>query len=327
MTNEQIIQNMIYTAKLKGFEGYVLVEDFGDIAFWNGIFTKIKTDFNGFFNPYHSGKSFFMKEYAASTKQDFILCVDSDNCHKYKNNYENLFTNRAKFFFHTYTHSRENHLAHVKSLQHWLKNTLNENGEYLNKNLSDLSQIVKEVFLFYTLNIENQDFKHFLKENNCNITIEKLKEIIDLSEDLEEINELSDFENTTFSHLKNKLNAYCQTINRLIEENYRTDYFEELRTLENRLEIDENDYLFFLQGHIVEDNILKPLFEKIMDCAIEKQSIEIDGNTKMKDKEARKNQLQKLKHKTLDNNFCFLNEENCKYLQLVFQDVRNDFGI
>ncbi len=62
-----------------------------------------------------------------------------------------------------------------------------------------------------------------------------------------------------------------------------------------------------------------------MDCILAKKAIEIDSNDRIKDKNDRKNQLNKLKTKSLDHNYCFLDESNCKFMKLIFQDIQNDF--
>ncbi len=177
MTEAHIIQNMVNTAKMKGHDAYILVEDFGDIGFWNSIFTKVKKNFNGYFDPYHNGKSYLLKNYSTHTKQDFILCIDADN------ELKKHFSERPNFLFHTHTHSRENHLAHAEALKHWLKNTLNENADYLENILIKLSKSIENTFLFHSLTIDNQEFKHFLKDNEKIIDVEILENLIDLKED------------------------------------------------------------------------------------------------------------------------------------------------
>jgi hypothetical protein len=319
MTEAHIIQSMVNTAKMKGHDAYVLVEDFGDIGFWNSIFTKVKKDFNGYFDSYHSGKSYLLKNYSTHTKHDFILCVDTDN------ELKKYFSSRPNFLFHTHTHSRENHLAHVGALQHWLKNTLNENAGYLENVLAKLSKNVEDIFIYYSLTTDNQNFKHFLKDNGIEINIETLKKLIDLEADLNEISSIAELENSTFQHLKNRLDSFCKNIKTSIEENYRTDFLEDFEQLKATTYVNDSEYLFYLQGHIVEDKILQPLMAKIMACIIENQSKAIDSNVSIKDKNDRKNQLNKLKTKLLDHNYCLLNESNCKFMSLIFQDVQNDF--
>ena len=61
-------------------------------------------------------------------------------------------------------------------------------------------------------------------------------------------------------------------------------------------------------------------------CAIEKKQ-EIDKTKQIKDKEARKNQIDKsLVNNELNYEFCLLNDRNCKYLSLLFKDIENDFN-
>ena len=349
MTNDQIVKTYIGSAKMRGKEVCVLVEDLKDIAFWNGALVKTtKRSYD--FNPYHSGKS-YLKNFFNHTNKDFIICLDADIEPFAEHSFIN---NRPPFLYHTYTHSRENHLAYPNSLNHWLQGKIGTTIEDIEMILNDISNKLTPVLVYHILFEQNGQFKRFLAENspdwsafldtvnrgiktNFEKEIQKqsclswdvLKVIVDIEEDLQNIVSLAHLKTFSFTFLDNALVSFKKAVDQVINDYNRLDLTEPLNDVVEKFNqiVPLNDTIYFFQGHVVHDKILIPLMKKLLEiCAIE-QKQEIDKTKQIKDKEARKNQIDKsLVNNELNYEFCLLNDRNCKYLSLLFKDIENDFN-
>ena len=317
---------------------------------WNSALVKI-TNRSYHFDPYHSGKS-YLRKYFNDTNKDFIICIDSDLEPFTEHSF--LLKDRPPFLYHTYTYSRENHFAYPNSLNHWLQGKIGATVKDIEMILNDISTKLTPILVYHILFEQNGQFKRFLAENspdwsvfldtvnrgiktNFEKEIQKqsclswdvLKVVVDIEEDLQNIVSLAHLKTFSFTFLDNALVSFKKAVDQLINDYNRLDLTESLNDITEKFNqiVPSNDTIYFFQGHVVHDKILIPLMKKLLEiCAIE-QKQEIDKTKQIKDKDARKNQIDKsLVNIELGYEFCLLNDRNCKYLSLLFKDIENDFN-
>lgn len=324
MDSKAIVRNMVNSAKMEGKNAYVLVENHDDIAFWNNALVKKVPNLLGKYAPM-AGKDTILKDYGTETNKEFIICIDADNVQFYNTKYSNFVVNRPAFLYHTYTHSRENFLAHSNSINNWLMNNIGNTIPFLDTTLNSISEKLYDIWFIYLLYLEDrfnrEGFKQFLEKEGISLSRDELKRILTVRPDLESLTTMEGLQKLDFKKLTSKIDEFCRKIYTLI---YNTEFSKRIETFKTSIKFETNEFVFYMRGHTIEETILIPLKEKIVLLLIDEKNKEIDNDT-MGNKDDRKRQLNKSKSKSLDYDFCFHNEDNCKFLRLILDDIEADF--
>jgi hypothetical protein len=334
MSNADILNHYAGIAFQKGADAYVCVEDHDDIEFWNDLFKSVKHDKVYYFDPYHSGKNYLLKNFAAITTSKFIICVDSDiSLFLVESGNNKHFITRPPFFYCTYTHSRENHLLNVNALKHLIQNKTNHIFNELKDILESLSEIIYPAVLLHILFEKSPDFKAYLKDvdkGNC-LSWDNLCPILNLEEDLANVENGDDLKSLyEFTNIQKRVKTFIDDINAATFEAYQEDLETLSTAINEHFKVEES--LFLIQGHIAEEVFLRPLLGKIIDILIEKRKQEVVNDARIKDKQPRFNQLDKqkidLKNDLKTNyRYCLSALDSCNYIGKIIRDMKNDLSI
>lgn len=214
----------------------VMVEGKSDVEFWEVIFRKFAPELKLKFN-YYSEKGGGRNEvvnYKKYAEQRLLLCVDSD--YNYLLQDEEILNNL--YIFQTYTHSIENYNCIPENLNKMLEAVRGDvDFKYL------LSEYSKTIYrqLLWTLHVKGIGM---VKPN---------KKVLYLK--TTEIN-LNDFSNT-LNEVKSRVDTFIK------EKEPDKEVLENLNRQIKKLGIKKTETYLYIQGHSIQDCVVKNLINKL----------------------------------------------------------------
>jgi len=256
----------------------VCIENYDDEPFWKFIFDKV-SGVRPFFHNL-DGKNNILK-FKELFDNEFVACVDSDYDYILKKEY------LAKpYIFHTYVYAIENYCICPKSLNK-LVDRLNFNCPINFESLFEkLTPILNQAFLYdvYLMDKGQESIRNRFKFSAIGYNdINEIYILNFLSEKLSEI------------EISNDLDLYQQKL-----------------TIDTH--INENNLLFYIEGHIIFDSVLN-ILEKLQNNSINLKIQSIRSCNKYTGEE-KKNKINELKNKKFDIQTALrINYEKCFYNQ------------
>jgi len=315
------------------YEGFFLdieitayVEGFEDEIFWRDIFAKYAPKRKISFYPhskeneFKSGVQEVLKE-KDKTGKNLILCIDSDFRYLLQDN--SIVEN--PYIFQTYTYSIENHKCAPRNLNRIVKiATLVEGNFDFIKFLKKYSQTVYPLFL-YIIYFEKKKYekiqnKEWITGKEFVVTEKKLKEVIGIPSN-EVI--IDNHAQTTIEALEKRVTAF---INEIKVKHDTIDLTE----IENYLkfEMDTSDVFWYLNGHIIYDNVVSLMLKKVILSYKKQQKQKYDSmptseivQTKYREYQ---NYLKNIKWETLlitSHLQCLAFENNCPLMEKIKEDI------
>ncbi len=246
----------------------VLIEYEKDRAFWEYVFDlslpNAKPDFPK--RPSRPTGKDELSRYRQFTSPKLLICIDSDNDHLRQTKYSNWINPRPAYLFHTYTHSRENHLLYPANLSKEISAITGEEIDFT-RYFNGLSQALVPwllVWLYFTSDRTMGHLKKHIERFDTCLSWESLESLAhEVFSALNEINSLEEI-HETISDLEQKISTYCDEVVAMIPDElsyYRDDFtaFVEFEALAYK-----NSALFFIQGHCAFDAIVLPVFNSIV---------------------------------------------------------------
>ena len=262
----------------KDYNLIVCIENYDDEPFWKFIFSKIDGLKPFFLN--FDGKKNILK-FENLFDNEFLGCVDSD--YDYILNKEYL---SKTYIFHTYVYAIENYCICPKSLNK-LVNKLNIKSSLDFESLFEkMTPILNQAFLYdiYLMDNGQESIRNCFKFGE--IRQENINEAYILSFLAEKISEIE---------ISHNLDVYNE---KLISDSY----------------INENNLLFYIEGHIIFDSILN-LLEKLQNSEIQSK-IRLIGDSDEYIGEVKKYKINELKNKKFDIKTALrINYDRCFYNQ------------
>ena len=289
-------KNEYFLFSTEDYNMVVCIENDDDKPFWKFVFDEI----SGLKPAFHNfdGKNNILK-FKELFDNEFVGCVDSDYDYILKKEY------LAKpYIFHTYVYAIENYCICPKSLNK-LVDRLNFNCPINFESLFEkLTPILNQAFLYdvYLMDKGQESIRNRFKFSAIGYN---------------DINE-------------------TYILNFLSEKLLDIDISDDLSLYQERIILDthinENNLLFYIEGHIIFDSILN-LLEKLQTDNIKSKKQSIGSNNKYTSQE-KKNKINELNNKIFDIktalriNYekCFYNQ-TCSSLNQIILDIRNSLNI
>jgi hypothetical protein len=247
---------------LKEITAYV--EDIEDEIFWGDVFSKYAPSLKIIFYPhsrdnkFKSGVQEVLKE-KDKTGKNLILCIDSD----FRYLLQDKEINDNPFIFQTYTYSIENHKCAQHNLNKIIKTATLMQGKFeFVKFLEKYSQTIYRLFL-YILYFEKQKYEkiqnqEWINDDKFTINEKRLKEVLGIPS-----NEVT---------IENHAQVIIEKLEKRVaalENEIKTKYGEiDLENIEDYLKdnfkIDKSDIFWYINGHIIYNNVVELLLSKII---------------------------------------------------------------
>lgn len=304
------------------------VEGFEDDIFWRDIFAKYAPSLKINFYPHSrenelkSGVQEVLKE-KNKTGKNLILCIDSDFRYLLQDNS----ISENPYIFQTYTYSIENHKCAPRNLNRIVKTATLVDGNFdFITFLKQYSQTVYPLFL-YLIYFEKKKSEKIQNEEwitgeECVITEKKLKEIIGIPS--HEVT-VDNHAQTTIEALEKRVTAF---INEIKVKHDTIDLTEIENDLRNHFEIESSDVFWYINGHLIYDNVVLLMLNKLILSYKKQQKQKYDSmpTTKMVQTKYREyqNYLKNIKWETLlmtNHLQCLAFENNCPLMEKIKADV------
>lgn len=304
----------------------VLIEDKEDQLFWKLIFESrsLKPIFPKF--PSKSdGKPPLLQDYSIHLSEKLVICVDSDNDHLHETSFSPLIQQRPKYLYHTYTHSRENHLIYPDNLALEYESITFEILDFATifQNISEVLYPWLVTWLFFNdkskewVQNEITDFKSFFSWKKLESVVEEAFKELDKKDNVNDIlSVLSDLNSLISTTLKDIWDCIPDAYGFLRDE--FKDYSE------NPI-VGHHETLFFIQGHCAFEAIVLPLFNHF---------VRVESSKKARnEKEINKknhwiNKAKENYKRDLSRSFqtCLVVGRSCKFIQQIQNDISHDFA-
>jgi Protein of unknown function (DUF4435) len=306
----------------------VLTEDFEDQWFWGDVFRKtcpaLKLDFPNSSQRGEAGRSVILK-YKPFIDNKLVLCHDSDN--------ENLWSTRPSestpFTYQTYVYSIENYCFQPIAVQGVFRDiTLIDDFDF-ETFLKKYSEAISDLFhlWFYARKEKLEDIINHLKEENLRNLLSLKTEDFDDFEDVEYlIREMTLRIPEQLVRIKDEIGGEWY------DAIFQNELPELKKVLKHDFDIEEEDILFFIKGHLIFDGVILPFLEKVVQFLKEKKLATLKQelvNVPDKVREERLNHYRNisgkdLKTKLLENyRYCLTND--CKFFREIIADIKRDF--
>ena len=316
--------NLVVEADITAF-----VESFEDEVFWEAMFAKFAPSLKIHFESHSrdsqlkSGKQEVLKE-KDKVGKNLILCIDSD----FDYLLQNPKINDNPYIFQTYTYSIENHKCAPQNLNRIVKIASLKQGDFdLVKFLEKYSQTIYPIFL-YLLYFEQQKYhkihnQTWISDEEFFLDEKKMKAVIGIpSHEVVIENEAE----TILESLKKRV----VHLENEIKEKYGKI---ELNAIDNLLKktfkINQSEIFWYINGHILYDNIVLLLLSKLISSykREQRQKYETIPKTEtVKSKhQAYKNYTKDIKWETLlatNHLQCLAFEESCPLMVKIGEDIR-----
>lgn len=236
--------------------GNIYVEDNSDIVFWEMIVDKDKYDIKLYEKDgrLNFGKRALEKEYQ-NCNSSFLVAVDADLdyicC---GHNQHSIMLNNSPFILHTFAYGRENIIYHVNYLNKLLKKC---------KLSLDIEFDFGYILLLYSRAIY-QPLTHFLYLFNQGIKLDVKNFYKTISFKQHEFNKII---NGDLSINIDNFNNFCQRVNdqckKYKEQIMDNDDFNNYIIHLFELGLTSDNAYWFINSHVFENDIIKPIFERI----------------------------------------------------------------
>jgi hypothetical protein len=297
------------------------VEDIEDEIFWADVFAKYAPSLKIIFYPhsrdnkFKSGVQEVLKE-KDKTGKNLILCIDSD----FRYLLQDKEINDNPFIFQTYTYSIENHKCAPQNLNRIIKTATLMQGDFdFVKFLETYSQTIYPLFL-YILYFEKKKHekiqnKEWINDDEFTINEKRLKEVLGIPS-----NEVTIENNAQLliENLEKRVAAFENEINLKNIEDYLKDNFQ----------IEKSDIFWYINGHIIYNNVVELLLRKIISSykRQQRQKYEfIDQTEIVKTKHRQyKNYIQEIKWETLlatNHLQCLAFDNVCPLMEKIKDDI------
>ncbi len=345
MTAAEIVEIWIEEAE-KERKTVALVEGLQkDEAFWQDMFDfytegKVSLDFPFATKGGKTGKDAFKPYYSLlnTFSGRFVICRDSDIEHLYNKEVERLF--QTPYLFHTHSYSIENHKCLPKNLAKICKEITSKEYDF-QLFMNTYSEITYRFLIIY---IGLQEEAYFLPEHiksngekgedvseeiNKWTTISqlwqknKVKNILKYDKNIFSISALDHY----WCSLKTRISEYEKEVKReLISQNC----FENMAAIDAKLAVCEEKYAkkiaqtetyHYLNGHILFDEVIKPLFYQVKEALITQKESELPAHIQQ---EYRNKAYQVDVFTRLDISYkqCFVPPNMCHFLQKIGNDIQ-----
>jgi hypothetical protein len=290
MTDKDILEKWINDAELEG-KKVALVEGLQpDESFWRDVFEfytkeKISLDFPFAEKAGKTSKSSLGPYYEllAEFSGRFIICRDSDVEHLYDNEKKALF--ETPYLFHTHAYSIENLKCVPKNLHKICLEITSEAFDFKDF-MSKYSNITYRFLIIFLWLKEEADvlikIKKEQKEKDYSITQNKIQVLSQLWEESKVrtllkydkmINPITNL-NVYWQDLQQKITDYEDKVK---AELMRGGVFSNTQEIELKLTnceqkynsmLSKNETYYYLNGHILFDNVVVPLFKKVREALV-----------------------------------------------------------
>lgn len=304
----------------------VLVEDLGDISFWESILTTVNPQLRPNFPLLAANGKSVLRKYVDYVSKQFFICADTDNDCYHQTVHSTWLHPRKPYIYQTYTHSRENHLIHPKHLEICCKNLVHKIHDFETdfKIISTSFYDWLMLWLFFT-----DDNRKFL-----NKLINKFAERFAWDTLKKRIERLHFDKENSIEMVRNQLTSLKMSVLelqvRLFEdlEAEGLDYLiTEFNDFKTTCPILPEESLWFVQGHIAFDSIMLPYFTK----GVQLMATELANIAVSKEE---KNRWQKRANETNYRDTIILSyinylpiEQPYRFMELIKKDILKDFNI
>lgn len=320
-----------------------------DESFWQDMFDEytkrqVSLDFPFAEKGGQTGKDALIPYYSLLTQfvGRFMICRDSDNEHLYDNEAEILF--QTPYLFHTHSYNIENHKCVPLNLNKICKEITSKEHDFhvfINK-YSEITYRFLIIFLWLreeasllTKNIKTK------RANGEDVSVEitqlsiwnqlckesEIRAILKYDAAINHISKISDY----WKSIEQRIVEYEKKVkNELVSQHFFTD----IAAVDSKLAICEAKYAaiispletyHYLNGHILLDDVIQPLFKQVKDDLIRKRFSEL---TKQIQAEYR-NKAQEVNIPTrLDISYkeCLRLPSPCDFVQKIGNDIQVLYG-
>lgn len=328
---EEIVYNLIADLSLlpNGRNVVVLLEDREDIGFWRQLIQEFAPDLKPYFHFFSSSGKGGLKRFSDHTNNKLLICVDADNDTYHKTHHSDWLHPRPKFIYHTYAHSRENHLIHPRNL------TIEcEDITYLNHDFqTDFEEISEALFDFLTLwlfctDIDREDQSEYLKQIGVRFSWDDFKEII------AECFEKFDFEKSQtieqarmlITEFKETFRGHIRETETIFKDNCLTEWWDEYSEFKNNCSIEAIDTLYFIRGHQAFDDIILRYFNTMVALYSKKQLKNAEKKEDKNQWEKKGNAVHNYRDRlAVSYRNCLFQHSGCRFFDLIKKDFQDDF--
>lgn len=332
----------------------VLTENFDDNIFWSRILRKILGNKELYFynNPKGITGKDILKKYEPIVGSNCIICYDSDNKFLWLDKKPLV----IPFIYETFVYSFENYSFDGKALNDLIFSMTNENFDiqlsfldiytkhisplfywwiYFNKYGKDKGIQNNQILSKLTRVIEKNESskKRAKKRKNTTLSIEEsLKKYLEL--DVTLLNDIADLDGV-LSQLYDNVETHQEKIFNEVDkiswierEEIETGIDQIKTDLENRYQITENDLIYFLRGHTIEDTF-KPILKKLIELLQQKHINHLEKSIKKRTKERvnkyEKDFFGKDFNTKIDENYIYQLANPNEFFTKVVEAIKRDF--
>jgi Protein of unknown function (DUF4435) len=328
---ESEVEQMLGDLLLTGKDSVVIVEDRKDVAFWSEILGSVLPVRKFDFAIEVMSKDVALM-YVSYTDERLIICVDSDNDHLHRSDYSKYLSPRSKYLFHTHTHSKENHFVHPPNLAFNFLESVQQVYNF-EADLASASRAVLPWVKLWLFCTDKANFGYVEKNADCKVSLawKTLENLIKTAE-----SEISTLPVTNMTDCSLFFDKISESVHQ-----FEVSFWDSLKSAKE-LNAEDKDRLFkgyaafdcpvsdsnaiwFVQGHIVFDDIIVPHFIRLV-----KLYAEAEMSRNPKEQARWKGVLKRVyeNYTLLSRSYsrCLLQNVNCLFIEDIRNDILTDFS-